>query len=120
MSETDVKLAITKALEAAGYIVTRTAASGYRGRMKGAKKGTPDLHVIGFGGRSVWLEVKATEKDKPTKEQLDFFDAARSAGAYAAVVRTPDEAHFHVHSASGMSHPFDWTTDGEGNDYPTD
>lgn len=92
VSETDIKKAITDALEAAGYIVTRTAAGGYRGRTKGCKTGTPDLHVIGSGGRSCWLEVKATKKDKATKEQEKFMEDARRKGAYAAVVRTPGEA----------------------------
>ena len=92
MSETDIKKAITDALEAAGYIVTRTAAGGYRGRTKGCKTGTPDLHVIGSGGRSCWLEVKATPKDKATKEQEKFMVGARLKGAYAAVVRAPGEA----------------------------
>ena len=99
VSETDIKKAITDALEAAGYIVTRTAAGGYRGRTKGCKTGTPDLHVIGSWGRSCWLEVKATKKDKATKEQEKFMEEARRKGAYAAVVRSADDALGTMHKA---------------------
>ena len=100
MSETDVKLAITKALEAAGYIVTRTAASGYRGRMQGAKKGTADVHVTGLFGRAVWLEVKKDDSEKPTVEQVAFILAVRKRGAYADCVCTPAEAISAVKKAS--------------------
>lgn len=99
VSETDIKKAITDALEAAGYIVTRTAAGGYRGRTKGCKKGTPDIHVVIPGGRSCWMEVKASGKEKPTKAQVAFMDRARSQGAYACVVWNHSNAMRHVQQA---------------------
>ena len=110
MSETDVKKAITDALEAHGYIVTRTTASGYRG----CKKGTPDLHVQGHHGRSVWLEIKATEKDKATQGQVAFIGKARSFGAYAAVVWTPEQAEKRMRNAAEFrSMSKDWAYFGD-------
>ena len=114
MSETAVKKAITDRLEAHGYIVTRTAAGGYRGRTAGCKKGTPDLHVQGHHGRSVWLEIKATEKDKATREQVAFIEKARSFGAYAAVVWTPEQAEKRMRNAAEFrSVSRDWAYFGE-------
>jgi hypothetical protein len=86
MSETGIKKAITDALEAAGYIVTRTAAGGYRGRTKGCKKGTLDLHVQVNNGRACWQEVKKDDKEKPTKEQREFAERVANLGAYVACV----------------------------------
>ena len=90
-SETDIKLGITKVLESLGYIVTRIPVGGYRGRAKGAKTGTPDLHVIGFAGRSCWLEVKRP-KEGLSPAQNEFFAKARAAGAFCERVDSEQSA----------------------------
>lgn len=57
MTETDIKRAITDALEACGAIVIRMNAGRVRNNVHMAPKGTPDLLAIGRH-RTYWIEVK--------------------------------------------------------------
>ena len=52
---------------------------------------TPDMVGRDVGVFTAW-EVKATAKDHPTPDQINFIQAVRAAGGYAGVVRSVDEA----------------------------
>lgn len=53
-----------------------------------AVRGVPDLSII-CNGHSVWLELKATAKDRATPLQLHCLRGIAAAGGYAMVVK-PD------------------------------
>lgn len=57
-------------------------------------KGFPDIHGLLLGGRAFYIEVKRPPPcfRKPDKDQQDFLDAARVAGAYAGVACSVEEA----------------------------
>lgn len=57
MTETEIKRAITDALEACGAIVIRMNAGRVRNNVHMAPTGTPDLLAIGRY-RTYWIEVK--------------------------------------------------------------
>jgi hypothetical protein len=101
--ETQLQRAIHEALaRIPGVLVWRCNSGGSRVKfglrdIKGSVKGTPDL-VGAVNGRLLLLEVKLPGK-KPTKEQRERLEEARSNGAIAEVVRSVDEAVWTVKQA---------------------
>src|SRR5262249_47089713 len=96
MTESQISLDIRKALEKMGIPCYRMNSGGYRGRMRGHAKGTPDIlahpwitHKIPIVAGAClydiptpfWIEVKkAGGKLRP--EQLEFADRARNRGEF--------------------------------------
>ena len=62
----------------------------HQAKLKGAKKGFPDLIVLTFTG-AYFLEVKAPG-NYPDKDQRELHDAFRSLGFGVAVVRSVEDA----------------------------
>lgn len=107
--ETNIQSAIMLALSEAGCVVFRNNTAGaWIGKIihkAGNQVTLTDSHMIRFGlcvgssdvigiapdGRFLAVEVK-TSTGRPTKEQLRFIDAVRSAGGIAGIARTTTEA----------------------------
>ncbi len=103
MSETAIKKSCCDALELAGYVVTRTAASGYRGRAMGCKKGTSDIHVTSKLGRAVWLEIKCSHREHASDGQIEFGERVKRLGAFFGVVWDPSMALDALRQADQLS-----------------
>lgn len=90
MSETALSKSIREALEASGLWVERINSGSPSRRMRGVKRGTPDLLIIG-PGRYGWLEVKDPgENLRPS--QVEWHEKAARLGVPVRVVRSVAEA----------------------------
>ena len=65
----------------------RLNASGYRGRMRGLPKGTPDIEVLLPGGRCMHIEAKGTKATKVEPAQVAMHAKLRGMGHVVAVCR---------------------------------
>lgn len=91
MSETDLKLAIRKRLEAHGFVVVRVQAGKVKvrgGWMQLAPKGTPDLVVV---APYCWLEVKLPGEER-SDDQVAWHEWAEANGVPVATVESPGQA----------------------------
>jgi len=94
--ERDYQADIVANLEKAGCVVTRLnagVARSFDGRriIRLAKKGTTDLVVATFEGKTVWLEVKRPG-EKPSADQRKYHARLRAMGHTVAVAESVDEA----------------------------
>lgn len=103
MSETPLSKSIASAVEQLGYPVIRIQ-SGTRsgGKMKLAKKGTPDRCVLLRRQRVIWLEVK-TEDGSERESQRLWRERAERAGHHVVIVRSVGEAIAAVRAADGRN-----------------
>lgn len=90
MTEAELRQSIKDAAEAAGWLVLRLEEAVGWGRP--GTKGLPDL-VCMRKGRTVWLEVKTTNKRSVLRlDQRARHEEMRAAGARVEVVRSVETA----------------------------
>lgn len=94
--EQDYQADIVANLEKAGLIVTRLNAGVARSLdgkriIKLAKKGTTDLVVAAFEGKTVWFEVKR-HGEKPSAEQRKYHARLRTMDHTVAIVESVEQA----------------------------
>ena len=91
--EAEISLEIRKALEKLGIPCYRMNSGGYRGRMRGHAKGTPDILALPQIVRvptPYWIEVKRPG-GKLRPEQLEFADRARNRGEFWCLAESVDD-----------------------------
>ena len=101
--ETDLIGAIVDAIHACypRCYARRLNASGYRGRMRGLPKGTPDIEVLLPNARCMHIEAKGTKATVPSPAQIAMHAKLRGMGHTVVVARTVQQALDAVVAASG-------------------
>jgi hypothetical protein len=82
-SEATLLAEATKALEALGCHVERNNAGTARRRghhMRLHTEGCPDIVVLAWRGRTVWIELKRDEREEPSDEQVKWHAMAARLG----------------------------------------
>lgn len=92
MSETALSKLIRDALTRRGVWCERINSGGYRGRARGAKKGTPDILVLKPYG---WIEVKRPGEDL-LQSQVEWHAKAERLGVRHGIAETIEEAQLLV------------------------